>query len=501
MLSQTFILACALLLVATGGPPRQTTASDPRALVRTAIDRMGGEPLLRGIRSVRFTSAGYRNMLEQSERPEGPWIPSIELTTEEWDLTGGRWNAITDTRAGEFTFTQRQTVADGIAGRAFDGRWSPGQRTLVTSVEQRFAWSPFRAVLAALDAPDLHAEADRLFQGVPHHVVTWTASDGPIRVLLNAHTGYVTAVETVRAYPDDLYWQVWGDIATRVMFSYWSIEAGGIRVPRQWDVERNGLLESTLTMQSIELNPTLAADAFNIPAETRAAYTANAAQTLDRPAFGSKSRPSKELAPGVVEIPSNWDVTLVRQDDGIVVIEAPISAAYSASVIEEAGKRFPGIPVKAVISTSDSWPHFGGVREYVARGIPVYILDLNRPVLSRAVAAPHTIHPDALASKPRRADFRIVSGKVVVGSGVNRLELFPVRGETGERMMAVYFPQHRILYGSDLVQWGRGGPPEYVSELVDLAARERLNVETVFAMHADPSPWTRVTEAVRKGAQ
>ena len=127
MLPQSLILACALLLIAPGVQPKATETSDPRALVRTAIDRMGGEPLLRGIRSVRFTSAGYRNMLEQSERPEGPWIPSIELTTEEWDLAGGRWNAVTDTRAGEFTFSQRQVVADGAAGRAFDGRWSPGQ--------------------------------------------------------------------------------------------------------------------------------------------------------------------------------------------------------------------------------------------------------------------------------------------------------------------------------------------------------------------------------------
>jgi hypothetical protein len=84
-----------------------------------------------------------------------------------------------------------------------------------------------------------------------------------------------------------------------------------------------------------------------------------------------------------------------------------------------------------------------------------------------------------------------------LGTGKNRLELYPVRGETGERMMAIYMPEHLILYGSDLVQWSRGGPPEYVSELLDLATRERLTVETVYAMHADPGPWSRVVNAVR----
>jgi hypothetical protein len=489
----SLLLTAVLTILATCGDAR-AIAPDPHEWVKTAIDRMGGEAALRGIRTLRFASAGYRNLLEQSERPEGPWIPSIELMSEDWDLAGSRSNVAGDSVVGEFHFRMRQIVANGIAARSFDGRWGPEQRASIDAMAQRFAWTPFRAALDALDAADLRAESDRLFQGVPHHVVAWTAKDGPTRLLLNAQTGYPTAVEAVRAYPEDLYWQVWGDVAVRTMYSYWSIEAGGVRFPRQWDTARNDLTETAITIQSVEVNPEFPADTFEIPNEARDAFTAT--QSLDRPAFGSRSRPARDLAPGVVEIPSSWDVTLVKQDDGIVVIEAPISAGYSARVIEEAEKRFPGLPVKAVISTSDSWPHFGGVREYVARGIPMYILDLNQPILSRAIDAPHRLHPDALASKPRRPQWRVVKAKTIIGAGPNRLELYSVRGETGERMMAVYFPQHRILHGSDLVQWGRGGPPEYVSELADLAARERLAVDMVFAMHADPSPWKRVIDAI-----
>jgi hypothetical protein len=39
--------------------------------------------------------------------------------------------------------------------------------------------------------------------------------------------------------------------------------------------------------------------------------------------------------------------------------------------------------------------------------------------------------------------------------------------------------------------------PISVSELLGLATRERLTVETVYAMHADPGPWIRVVNAVR----
>jgi hypothetical protein len=65
-------------------------------------------------------------------------------------------------------------------------------------------------------------------------------------------------------------------------------------------------------------------------------------------------------------------------------------------VIEEARKRYPGTAVKAVLSTSDSWPHTGGVRFAVAEGLPVYILDLNQQLLDRTISAPHTLDPDAL---------------------------------------------------------------------------------------------------------
>jgi hypothetical protein len=41
-------------------------------------------------------------------------------------------------------------------------------------------------------------------------------------------------------------------------------------------------------------------------------------------------------------------------------------------------------------STSDSWPHMGGVGTDVAEGL-VYILDLNAPLLHRMLEAPQSI--------------------------------------------------------------------------------------------------------------
>ena len=144
-------------------------------------------------------------------------------------------------------------------------------------------------------------------------------------------------------------------------------------------------------------------------------------------------------------MPGRFGIVAVKQDDGVVIIEAPLSSEYSGQAIADAQKRFGGAPVKAVITTSDAWPHIGGIREYVARGIPIYALDLNVPILTRLIAAKYESSPDSLAATPRPATLRAVTGKTSLGSGASRLEVYPFRSATGERQMMIYWPAYRLL--------------------------------------------------------
>jgi hypothetical protein len=201
----------------------------------------------------------------------------------------------------------------------------------------------------------------------------------------------------------------------------------------------------------------------------------------------------------VTVLPGPWYAALIRQEDGIVVLEAPVGSPYSAQVLAEASRRYPGVPVTGLVTTSDAWPHLAGVREYVARGILIHHLDLNGPILQRLVAAPWTSGPDSLARVPTQALWHPVAGRTALGDGPNRLEIIPVRGEGAERMMLVWLPGRRLLYASDLIQRQPDGTffwPEYLLEVVEAVARERLDVETVWAMHADPLPWRDVVAAV-----
>jgi hypothetical protein len=237
---------------------------------------------------------------------------------------------------------------------------------------------------------------------------------------------------------------------------------------------------------------------FAIPADVKAAFAA----LPPSPAAALKldvANRRVEVAPGVVQYGGSWNVEVVQQPDGLVVIEAPIGSSYAVQVLDELSRRYSGAKVKAVITTADSWPHIGGVREYVARGIPVYAMDLNRPILERLVAADYSSQPDALAKSPRPANFHWISAKTTIGTGATQVVLYPARHENGERMLFAYLPQLKVLYTADEVQRMRSGSffmPEYLQEVKDVIAREGLVVERVFGMHTPPTAWADIEAAL-----
>lgn len=481
-------------------------SNDGRAgiLVRFAIEKMGGEQSLRSIKGVQIERIGHTYSIEQSERPEGPWLVNYEQISEKRDYAGQKMLRTTQTRSVQSPQWGPATtlkVADGAAAFQFGERSGPASAIDMAEAEESLELSAERILLTALEAKDLQVETDTKLQGGIQHVVAFGWRDGLARLYLNAQTGMPTAIEVERSYTGSFIWGPWGDVRTRVYLSLWTLEPGGIRYPRQWDIERNGIPYRSFTVTSLALNPQFDANSFLILAEVKTAYESTASRTIEDTRLGQPNRPAVEIAPGVIQVPGPWNVTLVRQLDGIVVIEAPISSGYSDKVLADAKKRFPDLPIKAVISTSDAWPHLGGVREYVARDIPIYALDLNRPILERLVSSPRRSHPDALERQRKKPKFRIVSDKVIIGSGPNRLEVYPVRTESGERMMMVYFPEHKLLYGSDLVQQRRDGSffmPEYLTELLEATLREKLIINSVFAMHLGLTPWRDIEGAVAK---
>lgn len=460
---------------------------------------MGGEEKIRNLSTFHFEAFSIRNELEESERPEGPYILENDQIEEWRDLAHGNWKSTIKMHGPmQPEFVTSAIVSNGAASRSFDGQPGPASGEQLQQAEEDLALSPERVLLTALNSADLRRLPDLTLQSVLHQAVQFTWQRSPVRIYLNADTHLPTAVEWETAYPFGIFWSIWGDVTTRVYYSLWWLQ-DGIHYPLQADILRNGMPDQTLTITKLDFNSPFPADEFAIPADTRAAFLPRATKTMDDRAPG---KTTTDLVPGIVLIPGAWNTTLVRQDDGLIVLEAPMSSGYSAKVLEFAQSKFPGAPIKAVITTSDSWPHIGGIREYVARGIPVYVLDRTVPLIERFLRAPRTKYPDALAKAPRKGNLRPVSAKTAVGAGPNRLEIYPIHGETSERQMMVYFPEHQLLYGSDPFQEldGKFFYPQTVYELQNAVEREHLSVDRFFMMHIGVNPWSKAVEAVKQAS-
>jgi hypothetical protein len=460
---------------------------------------MGGRERLQQVKSVRLQTIGHTLLAEQSYRQE-PFITSYERDQTVLDLVNHRVLTEAKQTWPESDANQsdsESTLVVGLEGGVYRRKSgdSPCSLAALDAAWETLALGPVPLLLNALDAPDLHFEAPETLRSTSHAVVGFTWHKTPVRVLLNPFNHLPDALQTTQEFHD--FWYFWGDVHRRIYFDNWK-RVQGISYPTNMVEERNGLVWSSTQALNVEFDVALDERAFAMDG-------AIARQSAAKPGWNRPFNPKQAtaLAPGVDLFPGSWNSTVVRQADGIVILEAPISALYTQGVIAEATKRYPGVPVKAVLSTSDSWPHTGGVRVAVAQGLPVYILDLNRPLLERLMSAPHTLDPDALQNSRAapHPHWEIVSDRLEVGRGANRLVLYPLRGASTERQYMVYFPEHRLLYASDTLALNDDGSlydPELMHEVAQAVTRANLEVDTVFAMHQGPMPWSQVVALLGK---
>ncbi len=507
--SRGMLLAASCICLASGGHANDKSPAAPgcaqesaQQCVNAALDAMGGRDRLQQVTSVRLQTIGNTLLTEQSYR-QAPFLTSYERGHITIDLAGQRIfkeTTLTWPESDQNQSDSDTTLVVGPEGGVYRTKFgdSPCSLSDLDAAQQGFALGPLRLLLTAAEAPDLHFEMPAILRSTPHAVVAFSWRHIPVRILLNPFNHLPDAVETTQVFHD--FWYFWGDVRQRIYFENWKLNAG-ITFPTNRVEERNGLVWSSTQALNVEINALLDEKDFEMNAG--AAKQSAASPGWNRP-FSVKQ--STILAPGIDLFAGSWNATVVKERGGIVIIEAPISGLYTQGMMKEARKRHPGVPVTAVLSTSDSWPHTGGLRQAVALGLPIYILDLNQALLDKMIKAPHAIEPDALqkSKNGKGPNWKIVAGKQEIGVGANRMELYPLRGASTERQYMVYFPQHHLLYASDTLALNDDGTlydPELMFEVAQAVKRENLIVDTVFAMHQGPMPWETVIALVEKSRQ
>jgi hypothetical protein len=458
---------------------------------------MGGRERLAAIATVSLDVIGHTALAEQSYRQD-PFITSYERDQISVDFQNHRiltrqhsvWPE-SDPKKGDSDAAFVVTPEGGTFHSK--GGDSPVSGATLDSAQQRLALGPERLLLTAYGASDLKTLPSETLRSTEHTVIGFTWNSVPVRVLLNRFNHLPDAVETTQQLRD--FWYFWGDVKQRVYFDNWRL-VNGVEYPTNQVIERNGVAWRSLQALDVEINQAI--DEKEFAADPKAAGLSRKAMGWNIP-FNPDNH--TQLAMGIDLFSGPWNATIVKQADGLVILEAPISGTFTHGLFDEAYRRYPGEKIKAILSTSDSWPHVGGIRYAVAADLPVYVLDLNRPVLERMVAAPHTIAPDDLEKTRRTPRWRVVSEKTEIGSGPNRILLYPLRGASTERQYMVYFPEHRLLYASDTLVLNSDHSlydPELMSEVEQAVVREGLAVDTVFAMHEQPTPWSEVVALIQK---
>ena len=472
------------------------TTPTPRALVDSAIAAVQRSTSLAGFHSLKLVGIQHEWVLGNAERAEGPWRVTYSHFTELHDLDGPSLRrterAVLPT--GAMSAERVSILADSVMATVTNGKQAGASHAFFEDVIDRLDGSPIRALRLASTSSGLKLEPSVTRYGLPFDVISFPWRNGRMRIELSRESHLPEAVEIVRPYVDNFRWAPFGDITMRMDYVDWAVTPGGYRWPMQTKVTLNGepLRDVTLVSATLTGDP-IARDSFAISDSARVQNAAASKLNFSQFRLGMRGQ-SSELAPGIVRVPDQWTQTLVKQSDGVVVFEAHISAKYLHDVIGEANKRWPGAPIKGLIMTSDPWAHLGGVREAMALGIPIYVSARSVPFLTALAKSPHAMAPDSLAKSKRAPKFMPVAAKTVIGSGDNRIELYPVGGPYAERMLMAYFPDKRLLYGADLVFPNRGPDGKitkgyFETSAVDLrnaVVREKLAVDSLFCVQSYP---------------
>jgi len=506
----TAAFAVGLLLIGDGQPARTEPGRSAHALIDEAISTLDRKTDVRTLRRIQFKMRLFDRDIVEGEHAGEPYVASLSFGSMADDFaTGYRLIQTKDPDTGEVI--GRELTRD--AADQFDGlnHGKPTGRRVTLAPPGWMLGDPFRALLLADKAPDLRLEPDETLHGARQRVVTFTAQGVHAKVLIDATSHLITAAETrlgfSHATSSEIAYNAMGDVRERTEFQLWD-EAGGLRYPTQWDTWRNDVPLRTLSIDGPPILDPAWDPADVLPSETLKQVASLAATDLNRIALATpiSSAPDphrgiEEIAPGVVQIPGSWFVTLVRQDDGVVIIDAPISSGYSAEVIAEAGRRFPGLPIKALVTSTSFFWHVGGVREYVARRIPIYVRDVNVATLRQIIEAPHGLVPDRLSQAPTKPILRAVSGPLEIGHGRNRVVVMP-NALAVEPMLMTHIPDARILHTGEMIQpLGSGGAflyPESLIEVRDSIAAAHLHVDRLIGMHMSPRPFSDLEAAIAK---
>jgi hypothetical protein len=471
-----------------------------RSLLSESIAAMGGIDLLRSVQTLSYQSVQHTffHRVEVSES-----LPQIIVYENNEVLLRLKNHAIKEKTNWRWTDSAAQrnsqlTIAPQGGYTESDDKKTPITADGFYKSVDILAANPISAMLAAYAATDLSL-------GTPSNegnVVTFHQSvyGQPVKTTLgiNKKTHVLQWIEIEHSYSQDVFASFWGRTIKRVVLSGWLLESSGLHFPTKWQISTNERIDGQESLFNLKTNPDVAVSDFAIPEEFKNSFDALHLSEQDLARRNHGDGQHLDIGDGVEMFPGKigaYNSLVVKQDQGIVVIEAPYTNANSDYLIANIGKAFPRVPITAVISTNQLQFHLGGLAAYAKAHVPIYVLDSNMALMQRFLAAQVSeghIHKSDIK-------LRTIAVRTELGSGANRISLIPFRGTASARMVAVYFPALKLLYCSDLYlpqAWGGQYYTEHLAEIRDLIAQEHIDVSQVSGVSMVPHDWKELAASI-----
>jgi glyoxylase-like metal-dependent hydrolase (beta-lactamase superfamily II) len=452
-----------------------TSAQGPDILA-TSMHAMGASNL----ESIQYSGSGSSFTVGQAPGPGAPW-PRFELAKYVASVNYAIPAMREETVRRDVDFPPRGGGAGPFIAATGQGGMRPIPGEVIQNVV-RDGRSDAGLVQVALTPHGFLKVAGSNKARINGRSVSMTIGKYSVTGVINEQN-FVESVETRLAN------NVLGDVAVRTVFSGYK-DYGGLKFPSHIVQTQGGHPTLDLNVSDVQPNSAVAR-ALSVPAPAPAA-----------PAPVSVKTEPRTIADGVWFLDGGAPMSvLVEFSDHVVIIEGPQNDERTEATIAAVKQLLPSKPIRYVVNTHQHFDHSGGIRGYVAAGIPIVTHEKNKPYWERILRNPFTLEPDRLARASRSPTIETVREKRVLSDNSMALELHHLQGNLhDETLLVAYLPKQKLLVQADAFHPRPGAkplaaPPPFTINLVENIRRLKLDVERVVHLHGGIDAMATVVKA------
>lgn len=330
-----------------------------------------------------------------------------------------------------------------------------------------------------------------LENGTQLNLVNFADSLGRQQTLyFNASTGELTKMERLSAHAH------WGDIATTLTFSDYK-KVGNTKIAHKITTRQAGNITAETTVAELTAGG-VDASVFVKPEDA----------SVGDPIGGTGNAPREltieNLADDIYFVPNasqGYNVILVDQADGILILETPQAPQASRDVLKLIADKFPGKKIKAAVPTHHHFDHSGGLYGYLEAGVQIITTAGNEKFVREVGAASRNIGQNSGAVNNVKVGTFEKNYKL--GSGALEVQLINVGPNPhAEEIIIAYIPSIKTVFVADIFSF-RGAPLPAANAnqlaFADKLEELKLDIETFIPVHGSKATAEQFWNSVKEG--